>query len=143
MLKTVVIRSALQIGNKGLMADRLSWIPPFKSSGWRAVAASLFACTLISGCARPPVDPTLGLAKQIRLTPLRDQGTATPSEGIQLAGAGNEWVSFTIQLSNLPAGVDFNKLALTVKPLTNAAGVALDATSVQAYQLIDMPVDSG
>lgn len=95
---------------------------------------------LAVGCGGRAAATAVG---SLRLTPLRDEGAASP-DGIRLAGAGNEWVSFIVQLSDLPPGGTAG-LSVELSPLLNPAidTTALPPTDVAVYQLIDMPMETG
>jgi len=106
-------------------------IPPAR------LASLLLLSALIGGCGgkKAPV-----AAETLRITPLRDEGTASVT-GVELAAAGNEWVSFVVQISDLSASTP--DLALVLSSLAGPAAPAAPAAEVQAYQLIDMPMNSG
>lgn len=105
--------------------------------------ATLIACIfagLQAGCGGK-TNQTSAIGT-VRLTPLRDEGTAQPDK-VRLSAASNEWVSFVVQLSDLPA--DTTGLSVAMPPLANAGvdAATVPAMEVAAYQLIDMPMQTG
>lgn len=120
--------------------------PPSKSgpAGTTSTSSSLMALlaigiTLAGGCGGSGSKAAMS-AGDIRLTPLRDEGTAQP-DAISLSAAGNEWVSFTLQLSNL-TGADRSDLSIRLTPLVSTT-TGVPVVEVAAYQLVDMPMQSG
>src|SRR4051812_3204809 len=78
----------------------------------------------MAGCAKPPPptpDPLLSWSR----TAMSRWDIAAPAEAppqISLFAAGNEWTSFCVQLTGLPAGAQRDSLALRVAPIANKTG---------------------
>lgn len=69
-------------------------------------------------------------------------GPSTRPGTIELAGARNEWISFTVQLAALPKSTDQLKFSLRLQPLQyQGENRTIPATVFAAYQVLPMPVD--
>lgn len=85
-----------------------------------------------------------------RVTPWRVE-TASPAAAqlVQLAAAGNEWTSFTVELTGLPPVTGKGEWAVALAPVAAAGGpgsaggpLPLGAGDVEVYQIADVPVDA-
>ena len=108
-----------------------------------SLAALLLLTFFLSGC-RGTAGP--GGASRQRVRPrvqaLDISGAAaaaTRGGPIVLHGARNEWVSFAVEITDLPPGGNYT---LRLRPPRNAAaGATIHPSAFEAAQLVDMPVD--
>jgi hypothetical protein len=109
------------------------------------IAGILAAAVMLGSCA---TDQNTKAARQastarIRAVNLRDLVSPTAhDQPVSLAAAKNEWASFQLQVSGLPALGDKVVYTLRLQGLNfQSANSTIDSSNYTAYQIMAMPVD--
>jgi hypothetical protein len=106
------------------------------------IVACCGALVWAAGCASigRPNTPRPRVTAGIRALDMTGGGEPVASGGpVVVQGARNEWVTFALDLTDLPPGGD-HTLRLR-PPRQSGSGAALPAEVLEAYQVVTMPVD--
>jgi hypothetical protein len=99
----------------------------------------------LQGCAAPNAANPSAPASSARIQGVNLNNLVAPGvhdEPVALAAAKNEWASFQVQVSGLPAATDKIAYTLRLQPLNlQSSRAAITPNNFSAYQILSMPVD--
>lgn len=100
-------------------------------------------CGPVEPDARPPRTASNPGGIRLEAVDLHDLAPASVRAGaIDLSGAKNEWMSFTLEVRNLPATNGKRSHQLRIGALSHGdSGASLGTEHVRAYQVLSMPID--
>jgi hypothetical protein len=109
-----------------------------------AVAGSSAVVASLAGCAKSPTAGWVISGPGGSKVSAWQLETAAPAAAlvVPLAAAGNEWTSFTVELTNLPPAVGAGQLAVALAPLAGPSPLPLGAQDVEVFQIVDVPADA-